>query len=373
VTIKDFLLYKLFLNHVTNYYNKHITIVHYFYIMINSNLISFLNDFGFSYIQLNIYQYLLENKFGTIRDIKNELNYSYTQVYQNLLFLEKIKLVEVSTDSKPKTYYRTNPKIALTELLNNRFDKLKQNIKILDEELQIQQSKFGRCLKDVSFYHYSNINLAIDNFFDLIYNTNEEIVMTSLPLFLLRKLEPILYDAFIRGLDIRIYFSLSDFEFYPNYFEELTNILKRIRLIIIQTEERTCQVVRYNDKIVNMGHILLDENYLNAIIFKENEAFHVDGFRGIFAKQAKDYLEVLTVIKKVAIEYPEPFQNVLDIIRKHNSIKTRDLSTKSKIGGGKLKEILIYLIKEGKIKEIVDNEGIGRPASYYSIIDSKKD
>lgn len=341
--------------------------------MINSSLISFLNDFGFSDIQLNIYQYLLKNKFGTIIDIKNELNYSYTQVYHNLLFLEEKNLVESSTDSKPKIYYRTNPKIALTELLNNKFDIFKQNIRILDEELQIQQSKFGRCLKDVSFYHYSNINLAIENLFDLIYDTKEEIVMTSLPPFVLRKLEPVLYDAFIRGLDIRIYFSLSDFEYYPNYFEELTDTLKRIRMEVIQTEERTCQVVRYNDDIVNMGHILLDENYLNAIIFRENEVFHCDGFRGNFAKQAKNYLDVLTIIKKVAIEYPEPIQNVLDIIEKHKSIKTRDLSTKSRIGGGKLKEILTYLIKDGKIKEIVDNEGIGRPASYYSLVDSKKE
>lgn len=341
--------------------------------MLPSSLISFLNDFGFSNIQLNIYQYLLRYKFGTIRDIKNKLNYSYTQVYHNLLFLEENNLVEATTDSKPKIYYRTNPKIALTELLNNKFNQFKRNIKILDEELQIQQSKFGRCLKDVSFYHYSNINLAIDNFFDLIYNAKEEIVITSLPPFLLRKLEPILYEAFIRGLNIKIYFSLSDFEHYPNYFEELTDILKRVRLTIIQTEERTCQVVRYNDDIVNMGHILLDENYLNAIIFKENEIFHANGFRGIFAKQAKNYLEVLTVIKKVVIEYPEPFQNVLDIIEKHDSIKTRDLSFKSRIGGGKLKEILTYLIKEGKVKEKVDNEGMGRPATYYSIIESKKE
>jgi sugar-specific transcriptional regulator TrmB len=340
--------------------------------MITSNLISFLNDFSFSDIQLNIYQYLLRNKSGTIRDIKNELNYSYTQVYHNLLFLEENNLVEASTDSKPKVYYRTNPKIALTELLNNKFNKIKQDIKTLDEELQIQQSKFGRCLKDVSFYHYSNINLAVDNFFDLIYNTNDEIVMTSLPPFFLRKLEPILYDAFIRGLEIRIYFSLSDFEYYPNFFDELTDILKRIRLTIIQTEERTCQVVRYNDDIVNMGHILLDENYLNAIIFKEDEIFHVDGFRGMFAKQAKNYLEVLTVIKKISIEYPEPILTVLDVIEKYNSIKTRDLSIKSKIGGGKLKEILTYLIKEGKVKEKVDSEGIGRPATYYSLIETKK-
>ena len=46
---------------------------------------------GFSDIQINIYKYLLIHKYGTINDIKNELNYSYTQVYHNLQFLEESK------------------------------------------------------------------------------------------------------------------------------------------------------------------------------------------------------------------------------------------------------------------------------------------
>jgi hypothetical protein len=50
-------------------------------------------------------------------------------------------------------------------------------------------------------------------------------------------------------------------------------------------------------------------------------------------------------------------------------IKTRDLSSKSKIGGAKLREILEFLVNQGIIEEFVvrDNKA-GRPKREYSII-----
>jgi sugar-specific transcriptional regulator TrmB len=337
--------------------------------MITQNL-SFLNEIGFTKIQINIYEYLLKNKFGTINDIKNELNYSYTQVYSNLLYLEKKNLVESSAESKPKLFIRRNPKISLTELLNKRFDDFKGIVKDLDDELKIQESKFGRCVKDISFYHYSDLNLAIENFYEIIENAQSEIVLTSLPPKLLKKLEPSFHEAFLRGIEIKFYFSLLDFDTIFNYLDLITDILKRVRVEIIQTEQKTCQVIRYNDEIVNMGNILVDESYLNSIIFKEDEIFHTDGFRSPFAKQPKEYLKVLTVIKRIEIEYPKTIQNVLNVIKENDMIKTRELSSKSKLGGAKLREILEFLINEGVIKETaITGEKAGRPGRGYSIME----
>ena len=173
----------------------------------------------------------------------------------------------------------------------------------------------------------------------------------------------------MRGIKIQFFFSSLDFEIISNYLEIITDILKRIRVEIIQTEQRTCQVIRYNDDIVNMGNILLDGNYLNSIVFKEGDVFHVDGFRGPFAKQAKDYLQVLNVTKRLKIEYPEPIQNVLNIIKENKTINTRDLSSISKIGGTKLREILNFLINQGILQEIVIKEDkAGRPKRKYSLI-----
>jgi len=337
--------------------------------MITNQALSFLYDLGISDIQINIYKYLLIHKFGTINDIKSELSLSYTQVYHGLHQLEKKKLVDSSSDSKPKLYTRITPKIALHELVDKKFHNVKESIKKLDEELKIQETRFGRCLKDVSFYHYSDINLAIENFYDLIELAKKEIVITALPPSILKKLEYSLYNAFLKGIKIKMYFSLLDFEHFPHYFEVIINIFKRIRIEIIETEEKTCRVVRYNDEIVNMGNILIDQNYLNSILFKEDELFHIDGFTGgIFVEQAKRWLEILTVVKRIEIEYPQPIQNVVDVIKKFDSIKTRDISEKSRIGGARLREILEFLIRDGKIKETVTNEGVGRPAIYYRVV-----
>ena len=140
-----------------------------------TKLISFLYEMGFSDVQINIYKYLLTHKYGTINDIKNDLNYSYTQVYHNLLFLEENELIETSNDSKPKIFIRKSPKIALTALINHKYNSYKDDVIKLDEELKTQESKFGRCIRDITFYHYSDINLAIENFYDLIENTQKEI------------------------------------------------------------------------------------------------------------------------------------------------------------------------------------------------------
>lgn len=331
-----------------------------------------LNEMDFSDIQINIYRYLLNNKYGTINDIRNELNYSYAQVYNALLYLEDKNLIDSSSNSKPKLYLRKNPKIALTDLLDVKYMNLKDAVIKLDEELKIQESKFGRCVKDVSFYIYPDVLLGVNNLSELIEAAKEEIILTSLPPSLLKRLESSLYEAYLKGLVIKMYFSLADFENYPKYFEEITNILRRIRIEIIQTEQKTCRVIRYNDEIVNMGNVFIDNMYLNSVTFQEDEVFHFDGMvEPNVIKNAKKYLEppVKTIIKRIQIEYPEPIQNVLSIIRENQVIKTRDLSSKSKIGGAKLREILEFLVNQGIVEEsIIKDNKAGRPKREYSII-----
>jgi len=334
-----------------------------------TKLLTFLNEMGFSEIQINIYKYLLIHKFGVINDIKNSLNYSYSQVHHNISILEDKKLVESSPDSNPKLYFKINPKIALNELVNKKYSNIKENIKKLDKELEIKESRVGVCLRDTTFYHYSNINLGIENFYILIEKASTEIIMSSLAPSLIKKLEPALYNAFMRGVRLKLYFSNEDFEEIKHYFDIVTNILKRVGIIIIETQERTCQRVRFNDEIVNMGNILIDEPYLNAIVFRDDEIFHIDGFHGtMFVQQAKNWLSIKTVVKRIEMEYPRHFQDVLSIINEYKLIKTRDLSKKSRIGGAKLREILEFFVKEGIIQEeYIKTEKAGRPKQVYSI------
>ena len=117
-----------------------------------------------------------------------------------------------------------------------KYRNLKDTVIKLDEELKIQESKFGRCVKDVSFYIYPDVLLGVNNLSELIEAAKEEIILTSLPPSLLKRLESSLYEAYLKGIVIKMYFSLADFENYPKYFEEITNILRRIRIEIIQTD-----------------------------------------------------------------------------------------------------------------------------------------
>ncbi len=79
-------------------------------------------------------------------------------------------------------------------------------------------------------------------------------------------------------------------------------------------------------------------------------------------------LKIKTIKKTIKIEYPDNINNILNIISDKKTIKTSELSKISKISGTKLKEILEHLMREGKIKETISNEGAGRPAIYYSLV-----
>jgi hypothetical protein len=153
----------------------------------------------------------------------------------------------------------------------------------------------------------------------------------------------------------------------------VTDILKNIGAEIIETSEKTCRLIRFNDLIVNEGIILIDY-YFNSVLFVEDAYFHFNGFyMPNMAESVISMLEAKTVIKSVEIN-PDPIQNVMNLIGSKSEIKTRDLGIQTKLAGSKLREILEYLIREKLIKEKLIKEDIihgevGRPKRVYSIIE----
>ena len=329
----------------------------------------YLKEIGLSDLQIQIYEYILNNRTGTINEIKEKFNFSYSQVSYNLSVLEEMGLLFSSKSDKNKKYYRIDPKVALNEVLNEKVKDFKKQIEKIDENIKIQESVKGVCVKDINFYHYSDINLAVENYFKLINNATNEIYMSALPPILIKKLEPVLYNAYMRGIKLLLYFSIRDFEIITDYFDKITNILKRIGITIIQTEERTCQFMRYNDIIVNNGLILIDSIYFNTILFIDDEIFHFDGFYGPFyAKESKKWLDIKSVVKKITISSSELVQLVYNVIKENGPINTRELSSKTKIGGGKLKETIKFLLNQKLIEEKIEQSGVGRPCKIFTII-----
>jgi sugar-specific transcriptional regulator TrmB len=327
----------------------------------------FLNEFGLNDIQIKIYKYLLNNRFGSIDEIKNELNYSYSQVRDNLKYLEDHRFL-TSNESKPKVYFRVNPKVSLTTLLKKKNNQLLEKINKLEENLQVDESSKGVCTRNITFYHHSEIGIGIEYIYNLIEKAEDEILLSSLPPSLLKNFERALHKAYLNNVRLKIFYSESDFESIRNYFDIITEILKDIKITIVETNERTCRYIKFNDLIVSEGVILVD-NYFNSVLFIDDKFFHFNGFyMPNMADGVRNMLNAKRIIKSIEI-IPELVQNILNVIQDHDAVKTRDLSIKSKIGGAKLREILDLLINQGLIKEeIIKGEKAGRPKRVYSVV-----
>ncbi len=329
--------------------------------------LGFLQEFGYSEIQIKLYEYLLKNRFGSIENIRRDLNYSYAQVRDNLKYLEREKLI-TSSEGKPKNYFRINPKIALTEKLKKTTDKILNKIENLEEDIVAEESNQGICVRNITFYHHSDITIGLEYIFEIIEKAEKQIILSSLPPLLLKKLERALYRAFLKGIKVTIYFSKLDFDSGDTYFGYITDLLKNIGAEIVETSEKTCRFVRFNDLIVNEGIILVDY-YFNSVLFLDDDYFHFNGFyMPNMAESVINMLEAKTVIKSVEIN-PNPIQNILDLIKNKPKIKTRELGIQTKLTGSMLREILDYLIKEKLIKEQIIQGEIGRPKRVYSIIE----
>ncbi|MFX1366510.1 MAG: helix-turn-helix domain-containing protein [Promethearchaeota archaeon] len=333
------------------------------------NYYPYLRDIGLSEIQIQLYDYIIEQKSGTILEIKEKLGLSYAQVNYNMSILEDMGLIFSSKSKKNKKYFRIDPQIALMKVLDEKTKNFKEQINLIEETVKAEESTIGKCYANITFYHYTDLNLALEYYYKLIENCKNEIYMSAIPPILLKKLEPAFYKAFMRGIKLVLYYSKEDFDSIENYFDQIIDILKRIQIEIIHTKESTCQHVRYNDIIVNNGVVLIDEKYLNTVLFLNDDLFHFDGFHGVdFVQQSKQYLKVKTILKRIKIEFPEPIQTILEIIQNNTKITTKELSIQSKIGGGKLREILDFLIHKGIIKESEIKGGTGKPRKEYSLV-----
>lgn len=327
----------------------------------------FLNELGLSDIQTDIYRYLILQNSSSINQLKDNLNLSYSQTINNLNLLKKKGLVS-SGNVKPKIFHLIDPKTTLQQLVEKKNTYYSDHIERIEEEIKISESKKGVCMKDIPHYYYSDIGLGIEKFYRLIRNAKEKIILSSLPLQFIKKLEPALKESFIKGIKIEIYYSILDYDSQINYLDEITNIFKRIRVNIVEIKEKTCQRVGFNNNIINNGYILIDKGFFNSIGFMENKIFYTQGFYSEnIVSQMVNMFHLKTIIKQVELKFPEIYERIIRIIEENeNPLKTRDLSKLTGVGGTKLKEILKFLKNEGIIEEIIKISSKGRPGIYYS-------
>ncbi len=322
-------------------------------------------------VQQRIYEQLLVSRRATIDTIKEITGLSYAQVQYNLRALEQRGLIAASKGEKPRMFLAINPTTTLAAILDEKYKTWQESIARLNTELRINEQSSGSCTRRVSFYHYTDHDLAIEYYRDLIREATKEIVMSAPPPLILRRLENSLHEAFLKGIPITIFYSTLDFDSVENYMGQVLDILKRVRVTVVETREKVTQLVRFNDVVVNMGVLLIDGVFLNSIVFKDDVVYHADGFYGqAFVEQAKRFLDILTVEKRIT-ENPVPVRSVLDAIANQGFAKTRDIGTASGISGETLRKILDYLVEQGMIaEEIVRTGQAGRPKKVYQVVES---
>lgn len=329
-----------------------------------------LGMFGLTLVQQQVYEQLLLNRQATIEAIKDATGLSYAQVQHNLNVMIDKNLVAASPGTKPKRFIAINPKNTLADILDTRYKDLQESLKRFETELRIHEQASGQCTRQVTFYHYSDMDLAMENIHALLSSASTEIVISSPPPSLLRRVESTLHDSYLKGVSISLYYSILDFDEIDNYIELILDILKRTRVTIIQTREKTCQLVRFNDIIMNMGNFLVDGVQLCSYVFRDDVIHHVNGFfNPPIVDSAKKFLEIKTIENKIE-ENPEPIQAVLDAIKHQGLAKTRDIGNATGVSGAMLRKFLDYLIQQNLVTEtIVKSEGAGRPKRIYQLVE----
>ncbi|MHA1680764.1 MAG: helix-turn-helix domain-containing protein [Promethearchaeota archaeon] len=330
------------------------------------------SEIGLNGKQIVIYSYLLENNRATIQEMQGKVNYSYAVILKNLKILEARGLISKERGKKPIVFFKNDILSSISRIIVSKFDRLSDSLKNLNEEVIRHQSSMGVCLKEIPFYHFSDLHQGFNHLHDLINNATMEIYLSSLPPHLLKNLEISLNSAYKRGVHISMYYSPRDFD-EINYLVTITDLLKKVGMNLVETKEKICQLIRFNDVTANSGVILVDSKYLNTIIFKDEEIYHFDGFYSPhFVNQIKDMWKIKTVIKRLELTYPTPHQRVLDTIKSKGNLKTRNISEYTGISGSRLRGILDFLVEKGAIQEeTITGEQAGRPMKVYAVIEEE--
>ena len=340
-----------------------------------------LYENGFDSEMVIVYMALLKLGKATTKEIllkiQDQLNISYHQIYYILKKLKKQETIEIQQGIE-KNYTPINPSIILERFRHAKIEKLNTLEQILTEDYARTTSDFGLCTIQTNQFHFSSIEMGIKIIEDkFMKDCQKSIIFIATPPFIFKRLKIGIIDAYTRGISIEVQYSNRDFEELPDYIKSITPYIQKCNLCINKRQYRTYEAISIDDAYTRVGQMLIDGSILvnyPYYIAKKNELVidhGIDLISGFYhapsiIKQILKSLHLNPIAQQ--IHFVPPIEaNLLEILHDRSPIQRSELSTKLKISGHQLKELITRLVKEGKISIVSHSQQKGRPKELVQL------
>ena len=158
-----------------------------------NDIIESLKEFGLNSYEAKVYVALLKKYPATGYEVSKLADIPQSRAYDTLKALEKAQIV-ISSGEKPETYTPIKPK-ELTKRFKRKFE---HNLDFLEKNLPDVKNDYHEPI-----HHITNLTQIRDKIIEIIKSAKKDIYLEVWS-YDFKYIEPYLFDAYNRGLDIKI-------------------------------------------------------------------------------------------------------------------------------------------------------------------------
>jgi sugar-specific transcriptional regulator TrmB len=340
-----------------------------------------LYEYGLDKQNIKIYETILSLGRCNIKKIQKsilpDMNLSYSQVYSILKKLKRLHMIEEHSGGE-KSFTPIDPELMLEKIKKENIVKIDYLKNEFSDIFKRTTYEFGQCTIHVNMFTFTSLELGYQIIINkFIKNANKSIVFLAPPPILIKRLKLALIDAYERGVEIEIHYSIHDFEELEDYYIEILPLIKDFRVKLFKRKYRLHEPVSINDEYTRMGNLIIDKvtlvstPYYKKSIKKGVVNYDIDYFSGFyhFPLQINNIfssLQMNEIIQMMDILPPNEAA-LFELLRYENKVPKNLIASKLSLSGTKLKAFLDKLERMNKIIIRRESEGRGRPKEYVEL------
>ncbi len=334
-----------------------------------------LEAYGFDSNCSKVYNYLLQN-VGELsaKIICDNLVLSSKAVYAALRQLKSYDLIETLEEEYPKLFSVQNPTHALTQLAEGQIEKLKDEIRSINAELDKAQTTYlnqfiqGSCKRQISFYYFTHNSIEAEKFLSQhLSAAKTEILVNLVPTHILSKYIQILNQTVHNDIWVGVYLHENDL----GVVRELETKIKAYTVEIANQ-----QYVSVDNRIFSSGNILIDRKRFISIEYDPQGSewilssfldFNVvEAIKNQIRKRAfQDAREIL----KTQQENHTNLTRISNFLAEKGVLSKQQLADHLQMSGKQLNESLAILEKNKTVQVRKISKGKGRPQEQISLVE----